>query len=180
MVIFCILCVLGTTDALGSSWGGIHVSSFGSCSPIGNLCTRFCLTGVGPSSFSIQDRHFDSHFPLYHTLAKCAICDSLRLQQCHANTLSLIVRAVLYAPEVKGCLALWLRCMPVIKSSWTKWPGYDINMSHGVQTMWALLETSSEIFSSALPWGGNCNQGSRRGSTTGYHMWRRTSLGGKG
>ena len=30
-VVFCVSCVLGTADTLGSSWGALNVSSFGSC-----------------------------------------------------------------------------------------------------------------------------------------------------
>ncbi len=65
----CVLCVLGMTDALDGSHGATNVSPFDSCMPIWNLCPRFWATWVGPSHFSLQDRHL---IPTLHcTFAMC-------------------------------------------------------------------------------------------------------------
>ncbi len=66
----CILCISGRTDASGSSRGATCISSFSYHVPIQHLCLRFCMNRVGPSCFSMWDRHF---FPAtHHTFAKCA------------------------------------------------------------------------------------------------------------
>ncbi len=78
MVVFCVLCILGTTDALGSSQGAIHVSPFGSRLPIGNLCMYFRASlewGLLVSLYKTGTLIPTS--PLYHTLAKCVVPKSL-------------------------------------------------------------------------------------------------------
>jgi hypothetical protein len=77
--------------------GASHVSPLGSRSSADKkfVFCAFTRLGVGPSCFPIWDRHFDSRFPLYRTLAKCAICKSLWLPNRHDyRPPSLIVQAV--------------------------------------------------------------------------------------
>ena len=180
MVVFCVSCVLGTTDALGSCWGAIHVSPLGSHLPIGNLSTHFCMTGVGPFCFSIQDKNFDSCLPIVPYPSKvCYIWESLWLPKRHTNTLSLIVRAVSYASEAKGCLALCSRCMPAMKTSGTNgqvMTSLRVTELELCGVCWKpFLKASQLLFLRE----GIATEGVRRGSTNGYHIWGRTSPGGK-
>ena len=59
MVVFCVSRVLGTADALRSSWGAPYVFSFGCLSPIENSCSRFRATRVEPSCFPHTRKAFD-------------------------------------------------------------------------------------------------------------------------
>ena len=86
-------------DALGSSWGAIHVSSFSSRLPIGNLCWRYCATGVGLSCFSVQNRqlipalHHGSLAPSNAAISDC----TQRLAKNHSAPL------IVLAVPCQGC-----------------------------------------------------------------------------
>jgi hypothetical protein len=55
----------------------------------------------------------------------------------------IIVRAIAYASEAKGCLTFRSRWMPAMKTSWDEMPSYDVTMSHGV---WTTLEPVGNLF----------------------------------
>jgi hypothetical protein len=63
------------------------------------VCT-FAQLGVGPSHFSVRDRHLlPAH--RFRTLAKCTICKSLQSPKRHAKNLPLIVQAVPCTSEMR-------------------------------------------------------------------------------
>jgi hypothetical protein len=77
-LVFCVSCILGLMDALGSSRGATHVSSFGSCTSI-----AFAQLGIRPMRFPCMQKGY--RFPL---LTLCTPT-SAPVSQSHCATMSL-------------------------------------------------------------------------------------------